>query len=980
MSASGSRPQTMEGVAQLAGGQPGSHAGSRTASPSRAQPGFPPALGFDPARGDKKEMTVAERIGKRIDLPIEAYTMTSKSETKFAARPGYNKDPTVKNIQIQLNIFPIARWPRNDIKQYDFAFKPEPTNDGQKRNILKQLWSSKQLTAFKKAHGGQWLFDGKNLAWSSGAIPRGEQRFDVDLDQENSREPGKTPYRFQVRILETKTIRLEYLKAYVEQKVAFDNTVLECMNFLDHALRQTPSEHLLLIKRQFYALGGQRFRLGNYLEVMKGTYSAFRLCNAVGGSGLALNVDITNTAFIGGLTLIELVQRMINSHKREWSSWDANALQRELKPVMEGPGQLNPSEPFTLLRRLQRVKISVQHRGNQQDPKQFTIKRLVWNQQNSTQGTHAKNYRFDRQTANGGTEQISVYDYFFEKYKIRLRYPELPLIETMQGDKYPMEVCNVAPNQRYAPKLDPDQTAQMIKIAVTRPDKRAEDIMAGVKQLNWPQDPVLRAFDIEVSPAMATTQARLIQNPKITFGNAAIDPGMSGRWDLRGKKLLEANKIPLSSWGMFAVGNSCQKHELEAFAKQFVQVYRGHGGNIAKAPFLDVIPFSYGNYSKICERAYISTGNANKATPQMIFFVLSDKNQLVYNRIKKSMDCRYCVVSQCLQGMHVKKNQAQYASNVVMKVNSKLGGATCKIAGPQPTTPPFFQMPTMIIGADVSHASPGSSTASMAAMTMSMDKHAMRYAAACETNGHRVEIIQPALIHGNLAKLLRHWVKINGCAPKHIYYFRDGVSDGQFQQVIDREVKEVKRLFKNEKMAEPLVTVIIATKRHHIRFFPKKGDKNAADRNNNPLPGTVVEHTATHPHHYDFYLCSHVAIQGTARPVHYIVIYDEAKVEPAKLQKMIYHQCYQYCRSTTPVSIHPAVYYSHLAAERATSHENLASSQREMVSGKQGFPVGKTDSEIYGSDQIEVLPLLLMHSQDARPESVAHINTTMWYV
>lgn len=90
---------------------------------------------------------------------------TSKSETKFAARPGYNKDPTVKNIQIQLNIFPIARWPRNDIKQYDFAFKPEPTSDSQKRNILKQLWSSKQLTAFKKAHGGQWLFDGKSLAW-----------------------------------------------------------------------------------------------------------------------------------------------------------------------------------------------------------------------------------------------------------------------------------------------------------------------------------------------------------------------------------------------------------------------------------------------------------------------------------------------------------------------------------------------------------------------------------------------------------------------------------------------------------------------------------------------------------------------------------------------------------------------------------------------------------------------------------------------
>lgn len=77
MSASGSRRQTMEGVAQLHSGQPGSQSGSRAVSPSRARPGFPPALGFDPARGDKKEVTVAERIGKRVDLPIEAYTMVS---------------------------------------------------------------------------------------------------------------------------------------------------------------------------------------------------------------------------------------------------------------------------------------------------------------------------------------------------------------------------------------------------------------------------------------------------------------------------------------------------------------------------------------------------------------------------------------------------------------------------------------------------------------------------------------------------------------------------------------------------------------------------------------------------------------------------------------------------------------------------------------------------------------------------------------
>jgi eukaryotic translation initiation factor 2C len=97
--------------------------------------------------------------------------------------------------------------------------------------------------------------------------------------------------------------------------------------------------------------------------------------------------------------------------------------------------------------------------------------------------------------------------------------------------------------------------------------------------------------------------------------------------------------------------------------------------------------------------------------------------------------------------------------------------------------------------------------------------------------------------------------------------------------------------------------VIVCTKRHHIRFFPKDSDSQAADRNANALPGTLVESDVTHPFEYDFYLSAHSAIQGTARPVHYHVLQDEAKVPVNDLQKMIYQFSYQYMRSTTPVSL-----------------------------------------------------------------------------
>jgi eukaryotic translation initiation factor 2C len=51
----------------------------------------------------------------------------------------------------------------------------------------------------------------------------------------------------------------------------------------------------------------------------------------------------------------------------------------------------------------------------------------------------------------------------------------------------------------------------------------------------------------------------------------------------------------------------------------------------------------------------------------------------------------------------------------------------------------------------------------MAAITMSFDRDACRYAAAVQTNGHRVEMISPANIRGMFIPLFRQWVtKVGG--------------------------------------------------------------------------------------------------------------------------------------------------------------------------------------------------------------------------
>ena len=397
----------------------------------------------------------------------------------------------------------------------------------------------------------------------------------------------------------------------------------------------------------------------------------------------------------------------------------------------------------------------------------------------------------------------------------------------------------------------------------------------------------------------------------------------------------------------------------------------------------------------------LQTGNP-KEHPQLIVCIVNAKVSQLYNRVKRNCDCRFGVVSQVMQAAHVKKCSPQYIGNVLMKVNAKLGGFSFRALpnGPKPGSSfTHFKRPTVVMGADVSHPGPGSLQASMAAISVSMDKFGGRYLAACQSNGHRVEMISSWNMDDMLKPIFREWMGrvAGGRIPQHLIYIRDGVSEGQYEHVLQQEVKDIRHVWEmldessGQQAAKDIqFTVIVASKRHHIRFFPAKG---YGDQNGNPLPGTVVERDVTHPIQWDFYLCSHKAIQGTARPVHYHVLMDEAKMKPDSLIPMIYEQCYSYVRSSTPVSIHPAVYYAHLAAKRAVAHEKgtdpatggqphhsgeIEQAETLLRAREQAHQTGKVLSSdakerLKKLTQAEYPPLVAMNNDHS-------IRSSMWFV
>ncbi|KAL2023731.1 hypothetical protein VTK56DRAFT_1445 [Thermocarpiscus australiensis] len=939
--------------------------------------------GQSPAKAKDDPLAIPQGLNKRCDLPPEAYFMPDRQNDPFARRPGFGKAGEKKVVGV--NQFRVMSYPTRDVFQYDVSLKPEP----QAAIVYKKVWETATVQGKLKELKAPWLYDNRKLAWSSKDVS-GIQ-CSVDLGASEGRRPGKDVYTFEMK--QTGTIRMEALKAYLEGKMDWDNSVLEAISFLDHVLRQGPSTRMQLLKRTFFNEKSETQALNAYSEAIKGIYAAIRLNNSLysGGIGLGVNVDVSNQAFWIGQNFAQLVRNFLSCMDRRWENLTYENMRQVLKPVpvktSDGRQTWAMSEAFKALRRLHNLRFKVEYRGD--TPKEYKVKRFAFGPEHGADGANAKNVTFSKKLEDGSTKETSVFDYFLQQYRIRVQHWYFPLIETTKAGYFPMEVCNVDRFNSYAFKLDPAQTQAMIKFAVQRPPARKQQVMNMVRNLEWDKDRYLAHFGIKINTNMPMVEARLLPNPAVQYANRTVDPKLTGRWDLRGVKFVMPNAQPLKSWGFFVLDNCVDKPTIENFAKQFRNIYAGHGGKIANDPFVAVFP-PRGEPFQIVSRAYKMCLDANKEVPQIIFFVLRDRTASTYEGLKKNADCRPAVVTQMLQSMHVRKAQPQYCSNVCMKVNAKLGGQTSKIAGPGPAgTSVFFKVPTMMIGVDVSHghAAGGPRPPSFAAMCVSMDKDAAIYNAAVQTNGWGVEILQPTNMFSMLGPLIIKWVKRNNTKPQHVFYVRDGVSEGQFAHVMQWEYEEMRKVFKAAIDHVPKITVIIATKRHHIRFFPQDGD-----RNGNCYPGTVVEREVTHPFQYDFYLCSHAAIQGTARPVHYNVIHDECKLAVDDLQRILYQQCYQYCRSTTPVSLHPAVYYAHLAGARARHHEEENMTPMPIPSDSkhvylQRLPQGamaKHDSSkkdpSESQEDTQPPPLKKIGSEASRPDVVGTFKNAMWWV
>ncbi|KAI0338704.1 Piwi-domain-containing protein [Trametopsis cervina] len=555
----------------------------------------------------------------------------------------------------------------------------------------------------------------------------------------------------------------------------------------------------------------------------------------------------------------------------------------------------------------------------------------------------------------GGT--VSVEQYFQRKYNIRLQHADdLPVVNVGTRDRpnfLPPEICEIFPGQAFRGELPPNATRNMIEVACNAPADNANWIVnEGLPLLGLKTDTsTLDRFGLAVSPDMSIVPARVLNPPRVTYKAGAPPNVRDASWNILNVKFHKGGDM--SRWGVLLVQEGRRDEfkgsndpALTQFLQTFAKKCSDSGMTTANVPptimVTDRLPRPMDDPGRkraleIIRQTIIKNLNP-KQKPQFILVLLSGEDKFIYPGMKRMCDMVlglhtvFMLLLPKKAGVREPQKLDQYFSNVCLKVNAKLGGTNHLLAS-DATQTWLNAKKTMLVGVDVTHPSPTSTkgTPSIVAVVASNDNNFAQFPASLglqrnrNINKNAEEMVQE--LTKMMVERLQAYEKNMRSLPERIIVYRDGVSEGQYDLVRDKELPRILDAFKKFDTKarggsyRPALTIIICGKRHHARFSATAVDHMT--RNGNTVPGTVVDKGITSIYGHDFYLQAHNGLKGSVRPTHYNVLYDENKLSADTVQLLTLNLSYMYARATKGVSLVPPAYYADIACERGRTWLNM---------------------------------------------------------
>jgi eukaryotic translation initiation factor 2C len=466
----------------------------------------------------------------------------------------------------------------------------------------------------------------------------------------------------------------------------------------------------------------------------------------------------------------------------------------------------------------------------------------------------------------------------------------------------------------------------MIKDTCADPESRFRMVQENVLQAC--KDPVSASFGLQTDQqGLMRINARVLEPLNLSYrdlgGNEAIvqPEGPKGKWTMKidGQDCHMARPCEeVVDWLIvsYVPEHHVRRPQLDYFLQQVITMAAQRGMRISPHYETMLGDPDRGVESQLRQAAegYL----AAKGRPlQLLFCVMPDRGSqtYLYPAVKRWANTSGGVPSQCVQAQKLLKRDqygVQYLSNLLLKLNIKLGGhnhypspSGCKLSK---------EKPTIVLGADVYHAPPDSDRASFAAVVGSMDRWLGAYYSTVAAQQARKEVIVD--MENLMIMQLQRFYELNRVAPQRIIFYRDGVGNAQFEMIRRNEIYSIRRACTAVGGASyrPELIFIVVQKRTHCRLFtPENGGQTLG----NALPGTVIDSQISANGQFDFYMCSHYGLKGTSKPTHYHVIVDDVGLKADEIQRFTFDLCHMYSRCTKIVSSPAPCHYAHLAAYSA---------------------------------------------------------------
>ncbi|KAK2643502.1 hypothetical protein Ddye_025265 [Dipteronia dyeriana] len=876
------------------------------------------------ASTEASSSSISQTMEQKLSLVEAAIPLSSKGR-RPPGRPGYGT--MGRKCVVKANHF-LVQVADRDIHHYDVSITPEIASKKVSRDVVSEL-----TRLYSESHLGKRMpaYDGRKSLYTAGPLPFDSKEFVVILDQDSGASTSKRKERkFTVTIKLASKPDLFALQQFLRRKHL--DVPHEVIQVLDIVLRASPSARYVPVGRSFFSPDlGPMGELGDGIEYWRGFYQSLRPTQM----GLSFNIDVSARGFYEPILVSEFVWKYINGNiSTPLPDYDRMKVRKSFKGIK------------VVLTHMEYAK-SYRITGISSQP----LKQLMF-------------------TLEDKVTKTSVVQYFRDKYKIVLKYTSLPALQAGSEANpiyLPMELSKIVEGQRYTKRLNERQVTALLKATCQRPRDREFNIQSMVSSNDYNSDKLANEeFGIHVGGELASVDARVLPPPMLNYHEsgreAKVNPSL-GQWNMINKKMINGGRVDF--WTCVCFSTRVNRDLPFQFCGDLVNMCISKGMVFNQNP---VIPIFYAGPNQI-EKALTDIHTRSTAEIarrggkqlQLLIIILPDATGS-YGRIKRVCETELGIVSQCCQPKQASKLNKQYFENVALKINVKVGGRNNVLHDAvMRRLPHVSDSPTIIIGADVTHPQPGEdSSPSIAAVVASMDwPEVTKYRGLVSAQTHRDEIIkdlytstqdaQRGLVHGGMIRdLLRAFRMSTGHKPHKIIFYRDGVSEGQFNQVLLHEVDAIRQACSSlEPNYVPPITFIVVQKRHHTRLFPSDHqNRNTTDRSGNILPGTVVDTKICHPTEFDFYLNSHAGIQGTSRPTHYHVLFDENRFTADELQMLTNNLCYTYARCTRSVSIVPPAYYAHLAAFRARYYIEGDTSDGGSSSGRSGTREGNLSVQL----------------------------------